>query len=94
MPSIRLYSPVPQKTGNAFTLSARHEDVAGLKFGFIGNRKPNADVLLNAVAEILTAHGAAHTFFREKENYSLPAATELLDELAATCQGAFVAIAD
>lgn len=94
MPSIRLYTPVPPDTQGAFRLSPRRDDVAGLNFGFIGNRKPNADVLLHAVGDILNARGAANLIYKEKENYSLPAATDLIDEIAASCQGAFVAIAD
>jgi hypothetical protein len=98
---MKLLSPVPEGY-EVYSSSASLRpdvvdvvgDVRGLRIGLLGNLKPNADVLLKVTGELLTQAGAASTFFVEKENCSLGAPEGILDQIAATCDAAVVALGD
>ena len=86
--------PVPVTERAVGTLAPRATRIEGLRIGFLGNLKPNCDVLLRTTeAEMLKA-GARATLFREKASCSLGAPAAMLDEIAATCEAAVVALGD
>lgn len=89
-----LYYPIP--TGDALNiqLAKRPTSLKGLKIGFLGNLKPNCDVLLHTTEAEVMKLGAAGTMYREKSSCSLGAPTEIFDEIAANCQAAVVALGD
>ena len=89
-----LYYPIP--TGDALNLqlAKRPASIKGLKVGFLGNLKPNCDVLLHTTEGEVMKLGAAGTLYREKTSCSLGAPAEIFDEIAANCQAAVVALGD
>ena len=89
-----LYCPVPTGEALSSQLAKRPASLEGLKIGFLGNLKPNCDVLLHTTEDEVTKLGAAETLYREKESCSLGAATSILDEIAENCQAAVVALGD
>jgi hypothetical protein len=89
-----LYCPVPAAEAASLSLANRPESIKNLKIGFLGNLKPNCDVLLHTTEGEMMKLGAASTLYREKESCSLGADTSILDEIAATCQAAVVALGD
>jgi len=90
----RIFCPVPVEDLGGVKLAARPSSLAGLKVGFLGNLKPNCDVLLHTTEEEVVKLGASATMFREKASCSLGAGKELLDEIAANCRAAVVALGD
>lgn len=86
--------PVPVEDTGGVALAARLGSIAGKRIGFLGNLKPNCDVLLHTTEEEVMKLGAAGTLFREKSSCSLGAEKAILDEIAATCQAAVVALGD
>ena len=89
-----LYYPIP--TGDALNiqLARRPASLKGLKIGFLGNLKPNCDVLLHTTEAEVMKLGAAGTMYREKSSCSLGAPEAIFDEIAANCQAAVVALGD
>ena len=89
-----LYYPIP--TGDALNLqlAKRPASIKGLTFGFLGNLKPNCDVLLHTAEAEMMKLGAAGTMYREKSSCSLGAPSAIFDEIAANCQAAVVALGD
>ncbi len=94
MNTIKVYSPVPDEGYGLGRMAPRVAELAGLRVGFLGNLKPNCDVLLHTTAENMRTLGVGGTLYREKESCSLPAPAGMLDELAATCHAAVVALGD
>jgi hypothetical protein len=91
---IRIYSPEPDQGLTVNRQAAKAASFAGLTVGFVGNLKPNADVLLHATEQLVLAAGASETIYLEKTSCSLGASTEILDAVAASCQAAIVALGD
>lgn len=89
-----LYCPVPAGDTASVLLAKRAASLKGLKIGFLGNLKPNCDVLLHTTEEQVMKLGVAATLYREKDSCSLGAAEAILDEIAANCQAAVVALGD
>ena len=89
-----LYYPIPTGDALSLQLAKRAGTLKGLKIGFLGNLKPNCDVLLHTTEEQVMKLGAASTLFREKDSCSLGASTAILDEIVANCQAAVVALGD
>ena len=89
-----LYYPIPTGDALSLQLAKRAGTLKGLKIGFLGNLKPNCDVLLHTTEEEVMKLGAASTFFIEKASCSLGAGASILDDIAATCQVAVVALGD
>jgi hypothetical protein len=86
--------PVPPDDRETAKLASRVPSLQGIKIGFLGNLKPNCDVLLHTTEDEVMKQGASGTMFREKESCSLGAEEAMLDEIAATCQAAVVALGD
>jgi hypothetical protein len=91
---ITVFCPVPADAAPPGRLAARVSALTGVRLGFLGNLKPNADVLLQATRALAMQAGVASTLFREKDSCSLGATPEVLDEIAASCDAAVVALAD
>jgi hypothetical protein len=92
--AILIYSPEPAHTASDGASARRVASLGGLQIGFLGNLKPNADVLLHATEELVVRAGARGTVYREKGSCSFGAPAEMLDEIASTCQAAVVALGD
>ena len=70
------------------------ETLAGLRGGFLDNRKGNADVILEAVRRRLAdGYGMTDSLVRSKWVFSAPAAPEIIDELA-QCDFVVTAVGD
>ncbi|MBM3346704.1 MAG: hypothetical protein FJY55_09465 [Betaproteobacteria bacterium] len=89
-----LYCPVPAGEAASHALANRPASIRGLKIGFLGNLKPNCDVLLHTTEGEVMKLGAASTLYREKSSCSLGAELNILDEIAARCNVAVVALGD
>ena len=60
--------------------------LAGKTVGFIDNAKPNFDVLVDELAELLRRkYGVARVVKRRKPSASVPAKRDVIDELSAAC---------
>lgn len=90
----QIMCPVPPENLGGVKLAPRLGDLAGVRVGFLGNLKPNCDVLLHTTEEEVMKSGAAGTLFREKASCSLGAGPAILDEIASTCKAAVVALGD
>jgi hypothetical protein len=76
-------------------LAARPGALGGLVIGILDNSKPNAAVLLEALAAALRERvGAGRVRAWQKPGASTGAAPGVLDEIAATCRVALTASAD
>jgi len=84
----------PVRSGTKHNLAARGGVLAGLRIGFLGNLKPNCDVLLHTTEGEVMKLGAAGTYYVEKSSCSLGAGDKILDDIAANCQAAVVALGD
>ena len=69
-------------------------DLPGRRVGFLGNTKPNADVLLGRVEEVLAERFGITPRHYVKAGPSVPAAVDLLDEVARQCEAVVVASLD
>ena len=86
-------SPLGLVRGEAKPLARRRASLRGLRVGILDNSKPNADVLLGRVAELLVERtGAGPVAVWRKPGASRPA--EVIDELAASCDVALTGSAD
>ncbi len=74
-------------------LAKRPGDLGGLRVGFFHNNKPNADVLLERIEELLAAHDETLRFVRwGKPNPTLP--EDRLEEFTAQVDVAVCAVGD
>jgi hypothetical protein len=74
-------------------LAPRPIDLAGKVVGMIDNTKEQADVILDAVADVLKSrYGVAKVIIRRKEHYSKPAPAAMIDQLAQEVQVAAAAL--
>ena len=74
-------SPVRAASNQTKRLAPRPSRLSGCRVGILDNSKPNADVLLGHLAEMLVArHGAASVAQWQKPGSSRPATN--LDEIA------------
>ena len=92
--SASLMCPVPVEDFSGIKLARRVPSLEGMRVGFLGNLKPNCDVLLHTTEDEVMKLGAAGTLFREKASCSLGATEEILNEIASSCQAAVVALGD
>ena len=61
-------------------------DLRGKVIGFIDNSKPNFNLLVDDLATLLTErYGVKSVIKRGKRSVATPAATQVLDDLAAQC---------
>lgn len=80
-----LYDPSAPSENRTLPLMKVGE-FAGKVIGFIDNAKPNFDLLVQDMAELLTArYGAAEVVVRRKRGASMPADEAVIAELAEKC---------
>jgi hypothetical protein len=90
-----LLDPTDQEVLQRRTLAPRVAEVRGKVGGFLDNRKQNAGVLLDHIAERLSAEcGMADAIHRAKFIYSRVAEPAIIDELAERCDFVVAAIGD
>ena len=85
----------PTAGGNRATiaLAPRPMDLAGKVVGLLDNTKEQADVIFEAVAEVLRSrYAVAKVVIRRKEAFSRPATEALLNEMAKEVQVAAAAL--
>lgn len=75
MTGLRVLSPFGATAGSLKPLARRRGSLRGLRVGILDNSKPNADVLLGRVAELLVERaGAGPVTVWQKPGASRPAA--------------------
>jgi hypothetical protein len=92
---IVVLDPTAQPRELRHTMAARRTDIRGLSVGFLWNSKPNGDILFTRLEELLREKYEISTAtYRRKPTSSIPAAREVLDELATTVDVAIVGLGD
>jgi hypothetical protein len=90
-----LLDPTDHEVLQRRTLAPRLADVYGKVGGFLDNRKQNASILLDHIAERLrTEYGMAEAVHQAKFIYSRVAEPLIIDELAERCDFVVAAIGD
>jgi hypothetical protein len=93
--TLHVFRPVPFDDQQLLRLATRPDTLRGKRIGFIGNLKPNCDVLLHTTEDLLgERQGIAGTVYREKISCSIGAPVPMLDEIGETCDAAVVALGD
>lgn len=93
--ALHVYRPAPPDATVMLQMARRLDGLAGKRVGFIGNLKPNCDVLLHATEDLMKERlGVVGTVYREKASCSIGAPEAILDEIAATSDAAVVALGD
>lgn len=83
---VLLYDPTAPRQVETASAQPKLETLSGKVVGFIDNAKPNFDHLVDALADLLVRkHGVARIVKRRKTSASIPAANEVVNELAAQC---------
>ena len=95
MTPARVLSPVGETQRQDVTLPALPDGLAGRTVGFIDNTKHNFDRLADEIGAVLRErHGVKSVVRRRKANAAMPAAPEILVELAKTCDVVFAGSGD
>ena len=90
---MRVLSPIGATPDTVKSLAKRRSSLAGLRISVLDNSKPNADVLLGRVAELLAAQAPGATIRRwTKPGSSRPAT--MLDEITAASDVVLTGTAD
>ena len=92
---IHVYDPRGVVGAESKEIAARIRSLDGLRLGILDNTKWNANKLLRGVRERLAQkHGFSTVNYYRKQSFSLNAAPELIDEIAANNDIVLTAIAD
>ena len=95
MSTIPVYDPRGVLEATPLALAPRVRALAGMRLALLDNTKWNANKLLRGVRDRLTQkHGFAAVNYYRKQSFSLHAASELVDEIAAHNDVVLTAIAD
>lgn len=89
-----LVDPTQQASRAAVAQAARPADLRGLRLGLVENTKHNAAALLEEVAAFLRDELAPATVNRYSVPATLPAADEVLDQIASECDLVIEAVGD
>ena len=90
-----LMSPIDPDAANRWRPAPRLDTLHGKVGGFLGNRKANAAQLLHNVRELLDRDlELGDAMAVDKYVYSRPAADDIIEELATSCDFVVTAIAD
>ena len=85
MSKVEVLSPVADVGGATTSSAPRPETLDGQRVGFLDNAKPNADVFLSRVEELLRERFAlSQVIWQRKRHGGRPA--EDMDDLARRCQ--------
>ncbi len=83
---VLLYDPTATAQAEPAMAGRKLDTLAGKVVGFIDNAKPNFNHLVDDLADLLVAnYGVARVIKRRKPSASLPAADEIVRELADQC---------
>jgi hypothetical protein len=83
---IEVLDPTGVANRREIPLAARPEALGGLVVGFLDNTKPNADLFLERVRDLLVQrHRFAGVVSITKATASAPAAEDLIERLAERC---------
>jgi hypothetical protein len=86
MRTVQLLDPTAKPHDDEKPLAQRHADLRGKRVGILDNTKSNADVLMQRIAAMLCEqHGASEVIYRRKAHAAIGATSELLDEMAESC---------
>lgn len=92
---LMLVNPVNEASTADFIFAPRLPDLYRKRVGLLDNSKSNAGRLLDALGKILNEqYHFADTVTRRKPSASKPAAPELIDEFAKTCDLVIVGVGD
>ena len=93
--TIQVLDPsMPPRPGE-FTLAPRLGSLDGKVIGILDNSKPNADILLTRVAELIAQRTKpAEIIVKSKLRASSAAPPEILEELATRCDAVVTALGD
>jgi len=95
MKTIPTYDPRGVVEAAPIAPASRAKSLKGLRLGILDNTKWNANKLLRGVRDRLAEkHGFGAVNYYRKDSFSLNAAPELLDEIAANNDVVMTAIAD
>ncbi len=91
-----ILDPTGASTGRrTATLAPRPGGLRGATVGLLENRKHNAGLFLQEVGRLLVErHGAKDVLLRGKASIVLPAADEIMDELARECDVVVAGVGD
>jgi hypothetical protein len=88
-----LVDPTTQPLDTMFHAAPRLQDLTNKRLGLIDDSKENAQELLEELTAVLRQRfGIAHVVYHRKPSASKPAAPEVIQELAQTCDYVIVAI--
>ena len=91
----RILSPVGETLKETVAVPALPATLSGRTVGFIDNTKHNFDRLADEIGAMLRErHGVKAVVRRRKANASMPAAPEILLDLAKTCDVVFAGSGD
>ena len=95
MNTIPVYDPRGVVEATPMALAPRVKKIEGVRLALLDNTKWNANKLLRGVRERLAQkHGFTAVNYYRKQSFSLNAAPELIDEIAANNDIVLTAIAD
>ena len=83
---MQVFNPTAPPPQDAQDLRRAVGDLSGKVVGFIDNAKPNFNFLVDDIAMLLTErHGIKAVVKRAKRGASMPAAPEVIEEMAREC---------
>jgi hypothetical protein len=95
MKTIPVYDPRGVMEATSLAMAPRVKKLDGLRLALLDNTKWNANKLLRGARERLAQkHGFTTVNYYRKQSFSLNAAPELIDEIAANNDIVLTAIAD
>jgi hypothetical protein len=95
MSTIPVYDPRGVVEATALALAPRVKQLKRVRLALLDNTKWNANKLLRGVRDALSQkHGFGGINYYRKQSFSLNAAPELIDEIAANSDIVLTAIAD
>ena len=90
-----LVNPTTQAVVAPFDGAPRLPTLAGTRVGIIDDCKPNADVLLEELAQVLrTRYEISDVRWHRKLSASRPAVAEAIKDLAENCDSVIIGIGD
>ena len=92
---VEILDPTTEAATQTIAYGPRPAALAGKRVGLVENTKFNSDRLLLKIGEILkTEYGVAEARMWRKHNASVPAHTEIIEEVKATCDVMVAGIGD
>jgi hypothetical protein len=94
-PITTVLHPGAEDSADPHALAPRLSNLQGKTVGLIDNHKGNANVYLEALGQLLQAdYGVERVVTYRKISQSMPIPSEMLDQLASTCDALIHAVAD